>query len=125
MCIRDSAGAVLAPWLLSALMQPDGGCARTFDHGCVYCAALSERSNWTARVPGLERVGCLGRQPSTWFAYAQECQMPECRLAGIGLLIATFVLAGCATSRSEVQLTSTAATRAVPERADAPTAIIR
>ena len=51
--------------------------------------------------------------------------MPECRLAGIGLLIATFVLAGCATSRSEVQLTSTAATRAVPERADAPTAIIR
>jgi len=46
--------------------------------------------------------------------------MLERRVASIALLIATF-----ATSRSEVQLTSTPATRAVPERADAPTAIIR
>ena len=47
------------------------------------------------------------------------------RLLTAGLLIATLVLGGCATSRSELRLTSPAETQAKVEKAGAPTAIIR
>ena len=46
--------------------------------------------------------------------------MPQDRLLLVGLLLASTVLGGCATNRSELRLTSPAAIQAMAEKADGP-----
>jgi uncharacterized lipoprotein YajG len=50
--------------------------------------------------------------------------IPE-RLLALGLLAATLVLGGCATSRSELRLESPTAAQTATQNANAPTAVIR